>query len=255
MFFLSGLPRSGSTLLQALLSQNPDIHVEGNSPVCQLMWDVKSSCENNSYEQLMASERLEFKDELIKSIPNLYYKGVSSHILDKCRTWTLEENLKLIRKYIDPNPKIIVMIRPIREIVNSFNHIVGNLDVPKLKEDSLFVPGSDPLMRPLAGIITAARNPDNKENLLIISYTDLIDATKLTLESVYKFLDIPQFTHDLSSVTPKKQENDLVYGVPDLHKVRSTISAISRPSSISESGAILADDLDKVLYKALENLI
>jgi len=45
---LSGLPRSGSTLLSAILSQNPLIHAEGNSAVCQLMWDMQMSCFNTS---------------------------------------------------------------------------------------------------------------------------------------------------------------------------------------------------------------
>ena len=34
---LSGLPRTGSTLLSAILSQNPLIHAEGNSAVSPLM--------------------------------------------------------------------------------------------------------------------------------------------------------------------------------------------------------------------------
>ena len=30
---LAGMPRAGSTLLAAILSQNPQIHTEGNSPM------------------------------------------------------------------------------------------------------------------------------------------------------------------------------------------------------------------------------
>jgi Sulfotransferase family len=37
---LAGMPRSGSTVLAAILSQNPQIHTEGNSPMCQMMWDT-----------------------------------------------------------------------------------------------------------------------------------------------------------------------------------------------------------------------
>ncbi len=39
-YFISGLPRTGSTLLSSILYQNPLIHTEGNSALCQLMWDI-----------------------------------------------------------------------------------------------------------------------------------------------------------------------------------------------------------------------
>ena len=43
-YFISGLPRTGTTALCAVLSQNPDIYAGPNSPVCQLMWDTHTSC-------------------------------------------------------------------------------------------------------------------------------------------------------------------------------------------------------------------
>ena len=54
---LSGLPRSGATLLSAILDQNPEIHAEGSSAVCQLMWDVHKSCYgmSNGYDPYMNS--------------------------------------------------------------------------------------------------------------------------------------------------------------------------------------------------------
>ena len=57
--FLSGLPRTGSTLLSAILSQNPKIYSEGNSAVCQLMFDMQQSCINKAKEQLIANKRQE----------------------------------------------------------------------------------------------------------------------------------------------------------------------------------------------------
>ena len=54
--FLSGLPRTGSTLLSAILSQNPKIYSEGNSAVCQLMYDMQQSCIHKAKEQLIANQ-------------------------------------------------------------------------------------------------------------------------------------------------------------------------------------------------------
>ena len=44
--FISGLPRSGSTLLSALLRQNPSFHADISSPVALLMetlWSDRKS--------------------------------------------------------------------------------------------------------------------------------------------------------------------------------------------------------------------
>ena len=72
---LSGLPRTGSTLLSAILSQNPEIHAEGNSAVCQLMWDMQQSVVNS--EQLKANNK-DLLDALVKTIPHTYYADVAT---------------------------------------------------------------------------------------------------------------------------------------------------------------------------------
>jgi len=116
---LSGLPRSGSTLLSAILSQNPKIHAEGNSAVCQLMWDMKQSCSNNCKEQLSANNRESNIKELIKSIPEIYYNNIDENekiIVDKCRSWSIPENVNLLKEYVDKDIKIIVLERPILNI-------------------------------------------------------------------------------------------------------------------------------------------
>ena len=72
-FFISGLPRTGSTLLSSILYQNPLIHAEGNSPLCQLMWDNYVSCLSNSQEQLRANNKLNFDQKIIKIFKNAFY--------------------------------------------------------------------------------------------------------------------------------------------------------------------------------------
>jgi len=97
---LSGLPRSGSTLLSAILSQNPKIHAEGTSAVCQLMWDMQESYVKNCKEQINANNRQTTVTELISQIPQLYYKNIDDNekiVVDKCRSWTLPDNIELLK--------------------------------------------------------------------------------------------------------------------------------------------------------------
>ena len=147
IFFLSGLPRTGSTLLTSILSQNPQIHAKGNSPLCQLMWDLQVSCSNT--EQMQNNP--DVSDKLLSSIPKTFYENSNKNIVDKCRSWTLPANLELIDNYITKSPKIIVMLRPMVEIVKSFVFI-RTMNNWKNPEEGLLDDKSEPIMRSFDGV-------------------------------------------------------------------------------------------------------
>jgi sulfotransferase len=220
---LSGLPRTGSTLLSAILSQNPEIHAEGNSAVCQLMWDMQQSCEGLASEQLIANGRQADQDALVSSIPAIYYREVKAmHIVDKCRSWTLPANMAMLRRYITDDPKVIVLTRPVEEIVKSFvrlreaNGWTGDL------EADLLEPGSEPIMRSLSGVTLARES--NKGEFLFIEYSDLVADTRGVLDSIYEFCKWEPFTHNLDSIVNNHPEDDSVYGLLGMHEVRSKIA-------------------------------
>jgi sulfotransferase len=219
---LSGLPRTGSTLLSAILDQNPEVHAEGNSAVCQLMWDMQQSCEINAAEQLQANQRQADQEALVSSIPAIYYRNVRAmHIVDKCRSWTLPDNLAMMRRYITDDPKIIVMTRPVDEIVSSF---------ARLRKDNGFEPMiglldamSEPIMRSQFGVDHARAT--NTGEFLFVEYADLIGDTQGVLDRIYEFCEWEPFTHDLDNIVNRHPEDDSVYGLEGMHDIRSTIGA------------------------------
>ena len=219
---LSGLPRTGSTLLSAILSQNPDVHAEGNSAVCQLMWDMQVSCEGNASEQLTANSRQATQDDLVRAIPAIYYKDVKAqHIVDKCRSWTLPANMEMLRRYVTDEPKVIVLTRPVDEIVESFvrlrkaNGWTGDL------ESDLLIPDSEPIMRSLNGVKHAQEN--NNGEFLFIEYADLVSDTQGVVDRVYEFCGWEPFEHYFSGIVNNFQEDDSVYGLMGQHEIRSDI--------------------------------
>lgn len=219
---LSGLPRTGSTLLSAILSQNPEIHAEGNSAVCQLMWDMQVSCETGSSEQLAANHRDSTQDALVSAIPAIYYRDVrATHIVDKCRSWTLPPNMAMLRRYVTDKPRVLVLTRPIDEIVRSFvelrraNGWTGDL------ERGLLEPGSEPIMRSLDGV-TLARESGSDE-FLFIEYAHLVHDTDEVIRSIYQFCGFEPFTHDLTHIVNHHPEDDTVYGLLGQHDIRPTI--------------------------------
>lgn len=221
---LSGLPRTGSTLLSAILSQNPEIHAEGNSAVCQLMWDMQVSCQTTASQQLAANRRYSDQDALVSAIPAIYYRDVkATHIVDKCRSWTLPANMDMLRRYIQNDPKVIVLTRPVDEIVASFvrlreaNGWTGDL------EAGLLEPGSEPIMRSLDGV-TLARESGSSE-FLFVEYADIVSDTDEVLKSIYEFCEFDPFKHDLLNIVNNHPEDDSVYGLIGQHEIRSTIGA------------------------------
>lgn len=218
---LSGLPRSGSTLLSVILHQNPKIHAEGNSAVCQMMWDMWQSCEKNCNEQLSANNRFDTKYQLLNQIPKIYYQNTTREVVvDKCRSWTLPANQDLLRRFITDKPKTIVLTRPIDEIVASFASLYERNN-REFDENVLLRENSDPLMRSLLGVNWAKQV--NKGEFLFITYKELVDETDAVLDSVYGFIGIERYEHDLNNIVNEMPENDSVYGLIGMHDVRQTI--------------------------------
>jgi len=218
---LAGLPRTGSTLLSAILSQNPEVHAEGNSAVCQLMWDMQQSCEVDAAEQLQANHRQVDQDALVASIPAIYYRNVKAqHIVDKCRSWTLPDNMAMLRRYVTDDPKVIVMTRPLDEIVASFVRLrkANGWSDP---EAGLLDPMSEPIMRSQFGVDHARAT--SRGEFLFIEYADLVSDPQAVVDSIYSFCEWEPFVHDFDNVTNKHPEDDSVYGLLGMHDVRPTV--------------------------------
>ena len=215
---LSGLPRTGSTLLSAILSQNPEIHAEGNSAVCQLMWDMQQSVVNS--EQIKASNK-NVLDALVKPIPHTYYADVAKPIvIDKCRSWTLPANVEILNRYFDDAPKVIVLVRPLVEIVASFMSLRKKNGWTDLEAD-LLEDGSEPIMRSLAGVEWARKN--NNGEFLFVTYDELVDDTQASLDRIYEHCGWQPFAHNLDNIVNQYKENDAIYGLAGQHDVRPQI--------------------------------
>jgi sulfotransferase len=242
--FLSGLPRAGSTLLSAIFSQNPNIHAEGNSAVCQLMWDMQQSCYEDSKEQLVGNNRFGTIADLVSEIPNIYYKNVvNKTILDKCRSWSLPDNLNLIKNYITTTPKIIILERPLVDVVRSFvairiaNNFEGN------PEFGLLDDWSEPIMRSFNGVKWAKEN--NNGEFLIVQYDNLINNTKEIIDSIYSFCELETFSHDFNNIVNIHPENDESYNMIGLHDIRPTISKRFLDITLSQETIDRCLELDK----------
>jgi len=218
---ISGLPRTGSTLLVALLSQNPLIYGEGASALCQLMWAVQQTC--NVIPAIAANRRFNTKHDIMSALPGLYYKDVEQPIvIEKGRTWTHPLNFNMWTQHVNPEQKMVVLIRPLEDVFKSMVAL-------KIKNDwqgdlylDLLQPGSEPICR-AAEAIALAREAF-PERLLFIDYRDLVKTPLKAIDQIYDLYGWEKYEHSLENITCSNPEDDEVHGLLGMHKIRSTIS-------------------------------
>jgi sulfotransferase len=242
-YFMSGLPRSGSTLLTALLNQNPEIHASTNSPLLDTIHYTEEYLLHNS-EQYKATPNPQGAHRVLSSIPhNYYFNTPESIIIDKSRGWV--NQIQHIKDYITPEPKIICMVRNIQDIMCSFLSLIEKSNslsfIDKgLLENHLELTNDNRcefLMSP-RGIIgqsyhafAEAFRKGHQRHLLLVEYDNLIQDSQRELNRIHSFLNLPFYSYDFSNVTPKVNENDEVYGLENMHTVRNRVQKVHRDNS------------------------
>ena len=237
---MSGLPRSGTTLLSTLLNQRPDMSAGPQSPLIHAMGEVY-----NLYNKL---ENLDVKGDaeisnMIDALPQAYYKDYKEpYIVNKHFRWVDPIPFMLLEHHWKTPIKIICPVRDILEVLASWNKL-ANKDVNNSRdvEVNRFFPGKAPLadrramywmehelsdIRAVWQGMQRALYPEFAGMFHFVEYNDLTSNTQETLNGVYDFLGIERYEHDLSHVENKYHYND-AFGLKNHHVVRPTIEKTS----------------------------
>lgn len=237
-YFLAGLPRSGSTLLAALLNQHPDVYVSPNSPVAELLYVNHSLLYTEEYLLLSHNNRVRFKAFLTNFFKTYYQDVEKPTIIDRCKVWGTPYNLNLLEKDLGIKPKIILTVRDILEVLASF--VV--LDNPSHRQDidnlQYYVSRyknyndilCDHLMRLNGEIdkcllsISMVLKKEYEGMFYLLEYDDLMNDTQNVLNQIYDFLELPHFTNDLNNIRKIEIDSDIAVGLnPNTHSIRKTI--------------------------------
>lgn len=243
-YFMAGLPRSGSTLLSSLLNQNPRFYSGPSSPVVGTMLALENSLAND--ELYLAYPKPEQAAQIISNVLSIFYSDIDKPVIfDKNRSWV--DRPHYITGYFGIQPKILYPVRNIDEILTSFISMyhrnpykgegkISFLDEMLIKSN---IPLSDDarcefLASPM-GILGQSYNglksifEKGQQNILhIIEYDDLINNPKETMEKIYDFLNEKYFDHNFESIENIHREKDQeIYGLADMHEVRSKLDKIS----------------------------
>lgn len=240
--FLSGLPRSGSTLLASILNQNPAMHSGANSPMCGMMWHLEQSIV--ATEQFNAYPKMHVVPPMVYGILESFYADRNeSLVIDKSREWSMPQNFELLKRVLPYEPKIIITVRSIIEILASFINLVHNnasnvsfidKEIEARQEfhfyrqpdetrcDSLMRP-KGPIDNALYGVMFASQ-PENAKYFHFVEYDDIVTNTPETIKGIYGFLGLEPFEHNYENIENKFHERDETYGLYGMHDVRRRLS-------------------------------
>src|SRR5688500_18398279 len=123
IFFNSSLPRSGSTLLQNILAQNPRFYCSPTSGVITLLESARLAFVDGPPFKAQDPKAMQagFRG-LCRAALHGFYAGVTDKPLcvDKSRMWLL--NYEWL-EWFYPAPKILVCVRDLRDIVGSMEKL------------------------------------------------------------------------------------------------------------------------------------
>lgn len=239
LFYQSSLPRAGSTLLQNILAQNPDIYATPTSGVLELVFAARANYTNSPEFKAQDAKLMEngYK-AFCKHGMDAYYNAITDkkYVIDKSRGWGIHYNfLQFIQ---GGEPKIICMVRDLRDIFASMENNFRKH--PEKQSDILDWPKQQGTTVPKRVDIWAQSPPvgmaierlseifrtgiDTK--MLFIKFEDLCLYPDVQMRLLYNYLDIPFFNHDFDNIVQVTKEDDEVYGVFGDHVIRTKLEPV-----------------------------
>ncbi|MHC8330637.1 sulfotransferase family protein [Pseudomonas sp. LB3P25] len=235
--FISGLPRSGSTLLSAILLQNPRFHAGMTSPVGALFSGVLEQCSAGS--EFGAVIDTDLRRRLLRGLFDSFYadKADKPVVFDTNRLWS--SRLPAISDLF-PQAKVIACVRNVAWVMDSIERLyrANPFENTKLFGDAVerntVYSRCETLAQRnrLVGFAWAALKEayygEHADALLIVDYDLLTQAPDRVMRLVYDFIGEPWFEHDFNNLAYDAPEFDQALGVSGLHKVKPKVELQSR---------------------------
>ena len=239
-YFMSGLPRSGSTLLRSILNQNESIYSGPISPSVELLYYTDKYFQSS--EMLLASPNPQGCYDVLSNMMDHFYHNImekegKSKIIEFNRA--IPNNIERFRTYIKDDVRIVCPVRSIPEILASFISLIHkNSDKVSFVDQYLIDKGievnddtrCDYLMSDYGIVgqaLFAMSRPylRNEQSLLkIVEYDDLVENTDKVMEEIYDFWGLEKYSHSYENLENTYPENDIFqYNLDGMHTIGRTI--------------------------------
>jgi sulfotransferase len=233
--FISGLPRSGSTLLAALLRQNPRFEAGMSGPLAGLFGALLGEMSaRNEYSVFLDDAK---RERILRGLfDNFYAECTAEVIFDTNRGWCARMPA-MARLF--PDAKVIACVRELPWVVDSierlvqrnvfspssiFNYSAGGTVYTRAQQ----VVAADGMVGGPYDALKQACYGAQRDRLLLVQYETLTTDPAKAMQAIYTFIGEPVFEHDFGHVDYDVTGFDERAGTPGLHTVRGTVKAEPR---------------------------
>lgn len=239
---VSGLPRSGSTLLCQLLREHPEIYSPGHSsPLCQTISGLRQQLSDNHF--LLA--QLDVDPELMHRRLISAFRGFMDGwfaeteqqvVVDKNRGWTQQLETLLL---LDPQARVLVCLREPGQILGSIeaqHQKTLLLDFPDhlanhtryARADVLF--GKDGVIgAPLLGVQHLQDLPaELQQRVYYVIFEDLMSRPQQAMAEIYQWLAVSEHRIDPDNLHTSAHESDSYYRFKYRHRQQSHLRPPTR---------------------------
>ena len=224
--FISGLPRSGSTLLAGILRQNPRFNAGMSGPVAHIFMSLTKGMSGINESAPFMSDQQRIR--ILRGMVENYYADLpeTTVVFDTNRAWCSQT---LLLAQLFPNARVICCVRSASWILDSIErHIQKNeLHPPKMfnyEAGGNVYTRTEMLMK--AGLVGGSMNSlrqawfgEEAWRMIAVRYESLASNPIEVMGRLYNLLEEPPFIHDFENVRYDEPEFDDVLGIPGFHKV------------------------------------
>ncbi len=237
--FISGMPRAGTTLLAAILNQNPRFRAGMTSPLADIMGVVMAEASSKNDFSFDVSD--EQRVALLRGLVENFYSGQADGgvIFDTSRLWC--SRMQLLGALL-PEAKVIACVRHLSWVLDSMERLVrrqpvGVSKVFRFDTNTTMYSRVEALTDP-RGMVGFAFQATKDAfygqyapgHLLLLTYESLARNPLAAMRAVYQFIGEPWFEHDFEHLAYNADEFDARVGMPGLHTVRPKVEPVERIS-------------------------
>lgn len=249
---ISGLPRSGSTLLCNILNQNPDFYAGSTSPLPELIGSfTKTASTCSEIVSALTNDTEQTTKKLQKMISSMIFEWYSDKdkiVFDKSRGWSFNS---LLLQNMFQNIKIIVTVRDLRSIFGSIEkqHRKNPIfDLAQNPNQKTIHNRADAMLSP-EGVIgqcvigiedVLARTP---QNVFIMQYEAFTLDPSTKMRELYQFLEIEYYDHTFEDIKGTAEDVDALYLNKFPHEGIGTI----KPTNRNEWQQYVPNDLAQLI--------
>jgi Sulfotransferase family len=245
IYFLAGLPRSGSTVLAALLNQHPQVHASATSGLLDILVGTLKAWSEAMSTQASPDKKQSEREiqKILRNICDTKYDHIDKPvILDKARGWASQMNIGTMAMVLGHKPKIVATVRNIPDCAASFVRIAKPEDEDEFCRDSELI---DHLKKSYQTLEEGYRFAP--ECILCVDYDDLISDPMTQLRRVEEFLGLDKFdgykVNEIDGGNLKELDEE-VWQVKGLHDIKPELK---RYSSSADTKQLLGRSHDQFL--------